>query len=145
MVHFSLCVPLRLCASTTGRIATSFVVLMFALKEYVPPPPPPSPHSRLIPNKVYWSDNGELVAITTDQSFFILRYNKDAVTAAVESGQSVEEDGIEEAFEVLHEVGERYLPSLILLWVEKAYVNFVGYELLPGLGTASSTRTRTTD
>ena len=56
---------------------------------------------------MYWSDDGEHVAITTDASFYILRYNKDAVTAAMESGAAIEEDGIEEAFDVLHEIGER--------------------------------------
>lgn len=56
------------------------------------------------------------MAITTDSSFFILKYNKDAVSAAAEAGASIEEDGVEEAFEVLHEIGEKYayckLPSL---------------------------------
>eukprot|EP01113_Clastostelium_recurvatum_P004987 TRINITY_DN1220_c0_g1_i2.p1 TRINITY_DN1220_c0_g1~~TRINITY_DN1220_c0_g1_i2.p1 ORF type:complete len:965 (-),score=332.68 TRINITY_DN1220_c0_g1_i2:75-2969(-) len=56
---------------------------------------------------VYWSDQGEFLAIATDTGFFILKYNKDAVTEAFESGTPLPDDGIEEAFEVLHEVTER--------------------------------------
>ncbi len=50
------------------------------------------------------------MAITTDQSFYILRYHKDAVTAALESGGAVDDDGIAEAFEVLNEIEEKYVP-----------------------------------
>lgn len=53
--------------------------------------------------QVYWSENGELVAIACESTFYILRYNKDAVAAA----ESREEDGIENAFEVLHELTEK--------------------------------------
>ncbi|CAI2350669.1 unnamed protein product [Caenorhabditis sp. 36 PRJEB53466] len=51
---------------------------------------------------IYWSDNGEMVAICGDESFYILKYNAEAVASATE----VTEDGIEDAFEVIGEQAE---------------------------------------
>ena len=56
---------------------------------------------------VRWSDSGELVAILAELSFYILRYDSGAVEQAREEGTANEEDGIEEAFELLSEVTER--------------------------------------
>lgn len=56
---------------------------------------------------VRWSDSGELVAILAESSFYILRYDSGAVEQAREEGTANEEDGIEEAFELLSEVTER--------------------------------------
>uniref|UniRef100_A0A0K2UK55 Coatomer protein complex, subunit beta 2 (Beta prime) [Xenopus laevis] n=1 Tax=Lepeophtheirus salmonis TaxID=72036 RepID=A0A0K2UK55_LEPSM len=55
------------------------------------------------PRSVCWSDNGELVALITDECYFILRYQKEIVAYARETKQNVSDDGIEEAFEVLSE------------------------------------------
>lgn len=53
------------------------------------------------PRHVYWSDSGELVAIATEDSYFVLRYDAPAVQAAREAGSdAVTQDGVEEAFEV---------------------------------------------
>mmetsp|Transcript_26629 Transcript_26629/g.32327 ORF Transcript_26629/g.32327 Transcript_26629/m.32327 type:complete len:931 (-) Transcript_26629:369-3161(-) len=57
---------------------------------------------------IYWSDNGEHVTITSDSSFFILRYNRDLVEEYISSGKDLDDqEGIEDAFELLHEVHER--------------------------------------
>uniref|UniRef100_A0A3B4U7W0 Coatomer subunit beta' n=1 Tax=Seriola dumerili TaxID=41447 RepID=A0A3B4U7W0_SERDU len=58
------------------------------------------------PKHIFWSDSGELVCIATDESFFVLRYLPEKVSAAQESKQDMSEDGIEDAFEVLGEVPE---------------------------------------
>uniref|UniRef100_A0A668VL45 Coatomer subunit beta' n=1 Tax=Oreochromis aureus TaxID=47969 RepID=A0A668VL45_OREAU len=53
------------------------------------------------PKHIFWSDSGELVCIATEESFFILRYLADKVTASQENNEGVTEDGIEDAFEVV--------------------------------------------
>ena len=60
------------------------------------------------PKNVFWSENGELVCITTEESFFILKYSQEAVEAARSSGnkEDITEDGIEDAFEVIGEIEE---------------------------------------
>lgn len=52
--------------------------------------------------KVYWSDNGELVAIAGDESFYILKYNAEAVANA--NPADITADGVEDSFDV---IGER--------------------------------------
>jgi coatomer subunit beta' len=48
-----------------------------------------------------------------------LRYNRDAVEAAFATGEGMDEDGCEEAFELLHEVQERVRTGL---WVGDCFV-----------------------
>lgn len=50
--------------------------------------------------QIYWSENGELLCISTDESFFILKYKPEAVEAAADNKELVTEDGIEDAFDV---------------------------------------------
>jgi hypothetical protein len=52
------------------------------------------------PRSVYWSENGELVCISTDDSYFILSYDSDAVVKARENKENISDDGIETAFNV---------------------------------------------
>ncbi|EGG14604.1 WD40 repeat-containing protein [Cavenderia fasciculata] len=61
----------------------------------------------ICPKNIFWSEDGEQLAITTESSTFILRYNKDAVTKYLESGQPIQVEGIEDAFEMVHEIEER--------------------------------------
>jgi len=56
---------------------------------------------------VYWSDSGEWLAITTADSFYILEFKQDVVDAVFGSGEKIDEDGIEDAFEVVHDVQEQ--------------------------------------
>lgn len=52
------------------------------------------------PKSVFWSENGELVCISTEDSYFILKYNESAVNAAKETKEDLTEDGYEDAFDV---------------------------------------------
>ena len=50
--------------------------------------------------QVYWAENGERLAIATEDSYFLLKYDPKAVTAFLQKGEAVSDDGIEEAFDV---------------------------------------------
>ncbi|XP_055370119.1 coatomer subunit beta'-like [Betta splendens] len=58
------------------------------------------------PKHIFWSGSGDLVCIATDESFFVLRYLPDMVSAAQENKEKMTEGGIEDAFEVMGEVHE---------------------------------------
>ncbi|RUS24376.1 coatomer WD associated region-domain-containing protein [Jimgerdemannia flammicorona] len=60
----------------------------------------------VIPKNVYWSDSGDLLAIACEESFYILRYNRQAYVQFLESGAEVTEEGVEEALEFVTEVQE---------------------------------------
>lgn len=64
------------------------------------------------PKNVFWSENGDLVAITTEESFYILRYNAEGVNKAKESKVEVTEDGYEDAFDVISEHQEQVKTGL---------------------------------
>ncbi|KAK0243454.1 coatomer protein [Armillaria nabsnona] len=55
---------------------------------------------------IYWSGTGLLVAITAAESFYILRFNRDAYNAKIEEGAEISDEGVEEAFEVVADVQE---------------------------------------
>ncbi len=59
-----------------------------------------------------WSGTGSLVAIIADDSFYVLRFDRDAYSRKVEEGAEITDEGVEEAFDVLAEITER-LESLI--------------------------------
>ncbi|CAM9848812.1 unnamed protein product [Lampetra planeri] len=71
------------------------------------------------PKNIFWSDSGELVALATEDSFFILRYHSEKVVAAQETHQGVTEDGVEDAFEVLGEIQEVVKTGL---WVGDCFI-----------------------
>ena len=59
------------------------------------------------PKEVKWSESGELVVLVCEDSLFLLRYSRDVAFAALESGQPIGEEGVDEAFELVHEVSEQ--------------------------------------
>lgn len=72
------------------------------------------------PKNVYWSDNGDLVAIATEDSFYILRYLPDNVAKAKENrDELITEDGIIDAFEVVTDVQESVKSGL---WVGDCFI-----------------------
>ena len=71
------------------------------------------------PKAVHWSETGELCCIVTEESYFILKYVPDNVTAAAENPEKVSEDGIEDAFDVLGEVSETVKTGL---WVGDCFI-----------------------
>ena len=54
-----------------------------------------------------WSDGGELVCIASDEAFYILKYDSQAVQQAVNSNEGIDDDGIEAAFDVRERERER--------------------------------------
>ncbi|TKA61422.1 hypothetical protein B0A55_10856, partial [Friedmanniomyces simplex] len=57
------------------------------------------------PKNVYWSESGELVCLACEDTYYVLRYSREQYLAAVQSGTE-EEDGVEEAFEVVCDINE---------------------------------------
>lgn len=57
------------------------------------------------PKNVYWSDSGELVALACEDTYYVLRYSRDAYLAGLQNGEA-DEDGVEAAFEVVTDVNE---------------------------------------
>jgi coatomer subunit beta' len=55
---------------------------------------------------IFWSSTGELVAIVGTESFYILRYDRDAYQAYLDSELPVEDEGVEDAFDVVTEINE---------------------------------------
>lgn len=56
---------------------------------------------------VRWSDSGELVALIGEASFYVLRFSREAVDAWLAGGGEPDDDGVQDAFELLNEVSER--------------------------------------
>lgn len=73
----------------------------------------------ITPKHIFWSESGELVCIATEDSFFILKYNPEAVENAKETKDAITEDGIEDAFEVLTEIEESVATGL---WVGDCFI-----------------------
>jgi len=60
---------------------------------------------------VYWNESGELVVLACEDSFYVLRFNRDAVAAgALATGElaaQIAEEGVETAFDLCHEIPEK--------------------------------------
>ncbi|ODQ67226.1 Coatomer, beta' subunit [Nadsonia fulvescens var. elongata DSM 6958] len=56
------------------------------------------------PVNIYWSDSGELVSIVCEDSFYILRFDREAFSQAFQNGTNDQDEGVEDAFEVIHDV-----------------------------------------
>ncbi|KAJ6801963.1 coatomer subunit beta'-1-like isoform X2 [Iris pallida] len=68
---------------------------------------------------LYWADSGDLLTIASDTSFYILKYNADIVSSYLDSGNPVDEQGVEDAFEMLHEINERVRTGI---WVGDCFI-----------------------
>lgn len=55
---------------------------------------------------VSWSGSGNLVAISTNDSLFILQFDREAYNARLDSGIEIGDEGVEEAFDVVTEIPE---------------------------------------
>ncbi|CAG9808919.1 unnamed protein product [Chironomus riparius] len=71
------------------------------------------------PRYVYWNETGTLICLATDDSYFILRIDTGLIQQTIETKGSIEEDGIEAAFEVLGEVNESVKTGL---WVGDCFI-----------------------
>lgn len=56
--------------------------------------------------QVVWSDTGDLVAIIGEETFYVLKYDRDAFHTALSDGSISEEDGVEESFEVVQDISD---------------------------------------
>lgn len=63
--------------------------------------------------QVFWSENGELLCISSEDSFFILRYNPEALTLAKSTNATIPEDGFEESFDVCKSLMSLKMKSLL--------------------------------
>ncbi|TYZ67547.1 hypothetical protein PybrP1_002716 [[Pythium] brassicae (nom. inval.)] len=57
--------------------------------------------------RVFWSEAGTLVALACADAFFVLRFHKDVVAQAFATGAHSADEGVDGAFELLHEVADR--------------------------------------
>lgn len=83
------------------------------------------------------------MAVTAEDSFYILRFDRDAYNAKLEEGADIGDEGVEEAFDVIAEVPEKYAPFLFFSIALSEKASTV-YAPQSGLVTASSTPTRPT-
>ncbi|KAL4583909.1 hypothetical protein LXL04_008495 [Taraxacum kok-saghyz] len=68
---------------------------------------------------LYWADSGDLVTIASDSSFYIIKYNRDVVSAHFDSGRSVDDQGVEDSFKSLYDINERVRTGL---WVGDCFI-----------------------
>ncbi|WOH10749.1 hypothetical protein DCAR_0730219 [Daucus carota subsp. sativus] len=68
---------------------------------------------------LYWADSGDQVAIASDTSFYILKFNREVVSAHLDSGRTADEEGVEDAFELLYEINERVRTGV---WVGDCFI-----------------------
>ncbi|KAJ7540716.1 hypothetical protein O6H91_10G027900 [Diphasiastrum complanatum] len=73
----------------------------------------------VVVKNIYWADSGDLVAISSENSFYILKYNHQVVTSYLDSGKPIDEQGVEDAFELLHEISERVRTGV---WVGDCFI-----------------------
>jgi len=71
------------------------------------------------PKEIYWSESSTLLTIACESAFYILKYDKSAVQSFLATGQEVGEEGIEDAFEILHEIPERVRTAI---WVGDCFI-----------------------
>lgn len=62
---------------------------------------------------VAWSSSGNLVAITGEDTVYVLRFDREAYNARIDSGEAIGDEGVEEAFDLVAEVSEAYVPPPI--------------------------------
>lgn len=55
---------------------------------------------------VSWSGTGDLVAIMSENSFYILKFDRAAYQEKLDSGEVIGDEGVEEAFELVAEISE---------------------------------------
>lgn len=56
--------------------------------------------------QIFWSDSGDLVAITTEETFYVLKFDRDLFLESIQNGSYNDDDGAEDAFEVIYDVSE---------------------------------------
>ncbi|KAJ5232916.1 hypothetical protein N7468_005872 [Penicillium chermesinum] len=57
------------------------------------------------PKNVYWSESGELVTLACEDTFYVLRYSREAYINGVNNGEA-DEDGVEAAIDLVASISE---------------------------------------
>ena len=57
--------------------------------------------------QIFWSTTGTLVAVVSDDSYYILKFDRDAYNSKLEEGVEITDEGVEEAFDVVAEISDR--------------------------------------
>ncbi|GAA0140697.1 vesicle coat protein [Lithospermum erythrorhizon] len=73
----------------------------------------------VVVKNLYWAESGDMVAIASDSSFFILKYNRDVVAEHLDSGRSTDDEGVELAFDLLYDINERVRTGI---WVGDCFI-----------------------
>eukprot|EP00931_Biecheleriopsis_adriatica_P020246 TRINITY_DN13599_c0_g2_i1.p1 TRINITY_DN13599_c0_g2~~TRINITY_DN13599_c0_g2_i1.p1 ORF type:complete len:953 (+),score=217.85 TRINITY_DN13599_c0_g2_i1:80-2938(+) len=73
----------------------------------------------VVPRNVIWSEDGSNVVLVCADSFYVLKHDKDAVSAAITSGTPIDEDGIEAAFDLQNELSDKVVSGT---WVGDCFV-----------------------
>ncbi|ORY30022.1 coatomer WD associated region-domain-containing protein [Naematelia encephala] len=68
---------------------------------------------------VSWSGTGDLVTITSEDSFYVLKFDRDAYNSHVDAGLPLGDEGVEEAFELVAEVSEKVKTSK---WIGDCFI-----------------------
>ncbi|KAH8092503.1 coatomer beta [Cristinia sonorae] len=55
---------------------------------------------------IFWSGTGSLVAICAEDSYYVLRFDRDAYQAKLDEGAEITDEGVEEAFDLVAEIPE---------------------------------------
>ena len=58
--------------------------------------------------QIFWSGSGTLVVITSEDSYYVLRFDRDAYNEKIEAGADLGDEGVEEAFDLVAEISEKY-------------------------------------
>ena len=76
-----------------------------------------------IVKNVYWSENGDLVLLACEDTYFVLAFDIDGVMNAVASGENVTDDGVEGSFDLLHEMNDSVKTGV---WVGDCFLYTTG-------------------
>ena len=49
------------------------------------------------------------MTVATEDSYYVLRFDRDAYNARLESGAEIGDEGVEEAFEIVADIPEKYV------------------------------------
>lgn len=60
----------------------------------------------VVPKQVYWSESGSLVALVCDDNYYVLLYNEEYVSKCVQNNVEADEQGYENAFELISDTHE---------------------------------------
>ena len=60
----------------------------------------------VVPKNVHWNASGELCLLVCEDTCYVLKYDAGAVSAAIDNSTFSAEEGVEGAFELLHELSD---------------------------------------